>query len=198
MVSVHKYGSVTLLYLPRMKSTFALSALLLFAASVYGADPLTVARLYESQLRIPEGEVVSLAEAMPLEKYGFAPRNGEFSGVRTFLMQVKHIATTNYMTCSSVLGEKPPVDPGKGENGPDSIILKDDAVKFLKDSYTYCHKALGTLTSDNQLDMLPSPFGQGQMARGAIAMVPVWHSFDHYGQMVVYARMSGVVPPASR
>lgn len=181
-----------------MKLTYALPAILLAAAAIHAADPLTVARLYDGQLRIPEGEVVSLAEAMPLEKYGFAPRNGEFSGVRTFLMQVKHIATTNYLVCSSVLGDKPPVDLGKNENGPDTIVLKDDAVKYLKDSYAYCHKALATLTSENQLDQLPSPFGQGQMARGAIALVPVWHSFDHYGQMVVYARMNGVVPPASR
>jgi DinB superfamily len=181
-----------------VRLTFAIPAALLTVASIHAADPLTVSRLYANQLRGPESEVVSLAEAMPAEKYGFAPTAGTFAGVRTFLQQVKHIGTTNYMVCSAVLGQKPDIDMGKNENGSDSIKTKDQAVKYLKDSFAYCHKAMDTLTAANQLDMLPSPFGQGQMARGAAAFVPVWHSFDHYGQMVEYARMNGVVPPASR
>jgi DinB superfamily len=181
-----------------VKFSFAIPAALLTAASIHAADPLTVARLYDSQLRIPESEVVSLAEAMPADKYGFAPTAGTFAGVRTFLLQVRHIATTNYMVCSAVQQQKPDIEMGKNENGSEAIKTKDEAVKYLKDSYAYCHKAMDTLTSANQLDMLPSPFGQGQMARGAAALVPVWHSFDHYGQMVEYARMNGIVPPASR
>lgn len=181
-----------------MKLKFAIPAALLTAASIHAADQPTVARLYASQLGIPENEVVSLAEAMPAEKYSFAPTGGTFAGVRTFMQQVKHIATTNYIVCGAVLGKKPDIDTGKNENGSDSIKTKDQAVKYLKDSFAYCHKAVDTLTAANQLDMLPSPFGDGQMARGAAAFAPVWHSFDHYGQMVEYARMNGVVPPASK
>ena len=181
-----------------MNLTFAISAALVSAAAIHGADPPTIAQLYDNQLRGPEREVVSLAEAMPAGKYGFAPTNGEFAGARTFLQQVTHIATTNYMVCGAVLEEKPDVSMGEHENGPKDIKTKDQAVKFLKDSYDYCHKALKTLTAENQVDMLPSPFGEGQMARGAAAAAPVWHSFDHYGQMAVYARMNGVVPPASK
>ena len=181
-----------------MKLIFALSAALASAAAIHAADPPTVGQLYDNQLRGPEREVVSLAEAMPADKYSFAPTKGEFTGARTFLQQVTHIATTNYMVCGAVLQEKPDVSKGENENGPADIKTKDQAVKFLKDSYDYCHKALRTLTSENQVDMLPSPFGEGQMARGAAAAAPVWHSFDHYGQMAVYARMNGVVPPASR
>jgi uncharacterized damage-inducible protein DinB len=184
-----------------VRFTLAIPAALLAAASMHAADQPTqptVAQLYGNQLRIPESEVVSLAEAMPAEKYSFAPTAGQFTGVRTFLLQVRHIATTNYMVCASMQQQKPTVDVGKNENGSDTIKTKEQAVKYLKDSYAYCHKAMDVLTSANQVEMLPSPFGQGQMARGAIAMVPVWHSFDHYGQMVVYARMNGVVPPASK
>jgi len=54
------------------------------------------------------------------------------------------------------------------------------------------------LTVANQLEQVPSPFGEGKTTRGYMVSVVVWHSFDHYGQMVVYARMNGVVPPASR
>jgi len=181
-----------------MKLTFVVPAAMLAAAAVHGADKPTIASMYESQIKIPESEVVSLAEAMPAAKYNYAPTAGTFAGVRTFMQQVKHVATTNYMVCANVQGQKPPLDLGKGENGPDSIETKDAAVKFLKDSYAYCRKAALTLTPANQLDMIPSPFGQGQMIRGAAAFIPVWHSFDHYGQMVEYARSNGVVPPASR
>lgn len=181
-----------------MKLTLAIPAALFAAAAIHAADPPTITRLYESQLRIPEGEVVSLAEAMPAAKYGFAPTAGEFAGVRTFLQQVKHVATTNYMACSAVQQQKLPVEAGKSENGADSIETKEQAVQYLKDSFAYCHKAVQSLTAANQLDLVPSPFGQGQAIRGAAALIPVWHSFDHYGQMVEYARMNGVVPPASR
>jgi len=183
-----------------MRLTFAISAALLSAAAVYADDPPSIARLYDNQLRIPESEVIPLAEAMPAEKYNFAPpaKAGEFAGARTFMQQVTHIATTNYMVCGAVLQEKPDVEAGENENGPAKIKTKEQAVQFLKDSYAYCHKAMQSLTAQNQVDLLPSPFGQGQMARGAAAAVPMWHSFDHYGQMAVYARWNGVVPPASR
>lgn len=179
-----------------MKLTFAIPAALFAAAAIQAADPPTVAQLYDSQLRIPENEVVSLAEAMPAAKYSFAPTAGQFTGVRTFLEQVKHVATVNYMACSTVLEQKPPVEAGKSENGSDTIKTKDQAVQYLKDSYAYCHKAAASLTAANQLDMVPS--GQRKTMRGAAAAMPVWHSFDHYGQMVEYARMNGIVPPASR
>jgi len=181
-----------------VKYSLAISTALLTAASIHAADSPTLAKFYDAQLRIPEGEVVSLAEAMPADKYEFAPSAGAFTGVRTFLQQVKHIATTNYMVCAAVQQQKPGIEVGKNENGSDSIKTKDAAVKYLKDSFAYCHKAMDLLTPANQLEMLPSPFGQGQMARGAAALAPVWHTFDHYGQMVVYARMNGVIPPASR
>src|SRR5712671_6368230 len=78
-----------------------------------------------------EHEFVSAADAMPEDKYSFAPTNGEFKGVRTFGQQVKHVAATNYLVASGILGEKPPVEVG-GENGPDSIKSKADIIKFLK------------------------------------------------------------------
>ena len=159
---------------------------------------MTMARLYDSQLKSTESEVVSLAEAMPEAKYGFRPTNGEFAKVRTFAAQAKHIAAVNYMVAGAVLGEKPPVDLGKGEDGPDDMTGKDAIVKFLKDSFAYAHKAMQSLTDKNQLDMIQGPFGTQKSARAGLANIAVWHPFDHYGQMVVYSRMNGVVPPASR
>ncbi len=177
----------------------ALAVLSITGALALAADKPapTVSSMFDQQLKSVEGEVVSLAEAMPEGKYSFAPTQGEFKGVRTFAQQAKHIASTNFAMAAAVLGEKPPMDLGKGENGPDTIQSKADIVKFLKDSFTYCHKAETTLTKDNMLDAVDA--GEGYKApRAYFANLPIWHSFDHYGQMVEYARMNGIVPPASR
>ncbi len=101
------------------------------------------------------------------------------------------------MVAAAILQEKPPVELG-GENGPDTIKSKADIVKFLKDSYIYAHKAVGSITADNFMGEVPSPFGQGKSTRVGLAGVFAWHGFDHYGQMAEYLRMNGIVPPASR
>jgi len=174
-----------------------LASILLLGAAFSGAQNLTVARLYDNQLTNIERGIVSLAEAMPAGKYNFAPKDGAFQDVRTFALQARHVATVTYLVAAAALKEKSPVEAGKNENGPESMQTKEQIVKYLKDAFAYAHKANQTLTAENQLEMLPSPFGSGQMARGQAASVATWHSFDHYGQMVVYARMNGVIPPAS-
>lgn len=173
-------------------------ALLCFGAVIWAADAPTLAQIYDKSLASVEGEFVPLAEAMPDSGYNFAPTGGEFKGVRTFRQQVKHVAAVNYMIGAALLQQKPPVDLGAGENGPDSIITKDQTIRFLKDSFAYLHKAMQSLTVANQRDMIQSPFGNSQSPRLAIALIAAGHCFDHYGQMVVYARMKGIVPPASR
>jgi len=184
-----------------MKKTIALlmgSALLGSTMALCAAD-MNIAALYDSQLKIVESEVVSLAEAVPESAYGFAPTQGAFEKVRTFGEQVKHIATVTYMAAAAAAKEKSPVDLGTGEGGPDAVKTKEQIVKFLKDAYAYDHKVIAGLTAENQLEMVPAPFpGMPPMPRAAIANLTIWHSFDHYGQMAVYARMNGVIPPASR
>src|SRR6516164_11840869 len=97
-------------------------------------QPPTVTSVLNMLYGIVEQEVISAAEAMPEDKYSFAPTNGEFKGVRTFAEQVKHVAAVNYLVAAAVLQEKPPVELG-GENGPDSVKSKAEIVKFLKDSF---------------------------------------------------------------
>jgi uncharacterized damage-inducible protein DinB len=146
-------------------------------------------------LDIGSGEFMGAADAMPEDKYSFAPSSGEFKGVRTFAQQVKHVAAVNYIFGATVLNEKPPVDVG-GENGPDSIKSKAEIMKFLKDSFAYLHKALASITDKNQLDEV-SIFGM-KMPRLSVGAFSTAHPFDHYGQMVEYLRMNGIIPPASR
>jgi hypothetical protein len=179
------------------KALFVLAA---FAASVFAAEPVapSIGKILDGQIKSVESEVVSLAEAMPEDKYDFSPTDWQFKGVRTFSQQMTHIAAINYMVSAGALGEKNPSDAGAGENGPESIKGKDAVVKYLKDSFAYAHKAAAAMTTANALDLMPPPFGKEKMPRMGILSVVSWHTFDHYGQSVVYARMCGIVPPASR
>ena len=156
-----------------------------------------VAQVLNSAASGMEREFVSAAEAMPEDKYNFAPTAGEFKGVRSFAQQVKHVAAVNYILGAAILQEKPPVDVG-GESGPDSIASKADILKFLKASFEYAHKAIGTTTEKNFLEPIKWPFGDRSSSRLELAGVVTSHGFDHYGQMVVYLRSNGIIPPASR
>ena len=157
----------------------------------------TFAMVLDRSLSNVEHEVVPAAEAMPEDKFNFAPTQGEFKTVRTFAQQVKHIAAANYMLGSGILAEKPPLDL-EGENGPAKITSKADVVQFLKDSFTYLHKAMNSIDESNVLGQVPSPFGPNKVSRLGLAVGAISHPFDHYGQMVEYLRMNNIIPPASR
>src|SRR5579884_3013115 len=158
--------------------------------------PPTVASVLDRSLSGVEREFVSAAEAMPEDKYAFAPTTGEFKGVRTFAQQVKHVAAVNYMIFAAMLGEKAP-DTG-GENGPDALKSKAEIVKYLKESFLLGHRAMAAMNADNLVEPVANPFGPRPATRLALGNSIIGHCFDHYGQMVVYLRMNGIVPPASR
>ncbi len=161
--------------------------------------PKSVAEVFDRSVTNVESEFVPAADAMPEAKYDFAPSPtmGEFKGVRTFAQEVKHVAAVNYMIGGAILQEKPPVDLG-GESGPDSVKTKADIMKFLKDSFAYLHKALQTINDQNVIGTVKAPWGDFQVTRAGLAVLSAAHPFDHYGQMVEYLRMNGIVPPASR
>jgi hypothetical protein len=157
----------------------------------------TVTQVLDATVSNLEHEFVPAAEAMPEDKFGFAPTGGEFKGVRTYAQQIKHVAAVNYMFGAAILEEKPPVDTGD-ESGPAAITSKADIIKFLKESFAYVHKAIATINEKNLVVTVKSPFGEGSVTRLGLATSVSWHGFDHYGQMVEYLRMNGIVPPASR
>jgi hypothetical protein len=168
-----------------------------FAQAPSSDEKKTMSQVLDGGIKIIESELVPAAEAMPEDKYDFAPSSGEFKGVRTFAQQVKHVAAINYIVGAAILGEKPPVDTNE-EKGPDSVKSKADILKFLKESYAYAHKATATITDANALEPIATPFGKTKGTRVGLGNVFAWHGFDHYGQMVEYLRMNGIVPPASR
>lgn len=185
-----------------MRWMFALMLLLAgsgmaLAQDAKPAEHRTIAQVMDRAVSGVENEFVSAADAMPEDKYSFAPTIGEFKGVRTFAQQVKHVAAVNYMVGAAILEEKPPVELGS-ENGPDAVKTKADIMKFLKDSFAYVHKATATISEGNLLNPIKSPFGSGTTTRLGMSTLIVGHCFDHYGQMVEYLRMNGIVPPASR
>lgn len=181
---------------------FAFASLLLISCMAVAqmerpAEPHSVGQVVNNSISNIENELVSAADAMPEDKYSFAPTSGEFKGVRTFAQQLKHVAAVNYMLGGAILNEKPPADPG-GENGPDSVKSKSDIMKYLKDSFTYIHKAALTIDQNNMLSLIKSPFGEGKVTRLALGIGVTGHCSDHYGQLVEYLRMNNIVPPASR
>ncbi len=180
------------------KTAVVISAMLMCAgvARAQGGDK-SISQVLDSDVTSLEGEFVPAAEAMPEDKYGYMPTGGEFKNVRSFAAQIKHVAAVNYMVGAAILGEKPPVDTGD-ESGPASMTSKADIVSFVKQSFAYAHKAVATITPANATQPVKSPFGDNQTTRLGLANVFAWHGFDHYGQMAIYLRSNGIVPPASR
>jgi hypothetical protein len=160
--------------------------------------PRTVTQALDRAITNVEKEFVPAADAMPENKYDYAPSDGEFKGVRTFAQQVKHTAATNFEIAATILQVKPPVEIGDDEAGPASVKTKAEIMKFLKDSFVYMHKAVAVINDQNQVEPINSPWGQNKVTRLGLTTLIVGHCFDHYGQMVVYLRHNGIVPPASR
>ena len=150
-------------------------------------------------LRIAEKEIISAVDAMPADKFGFAPTDGEFKGVRTFGQMVKHLSATNYILAAAALGEEPPADAGD-EVGPESIRTKAEILNYLNGSFAHLFKAIEAIGQTNApVNASPiSPLKKGEVTRSALVVESLMHAYDHYGQIVEYLRMSGVVPPASR
>jgi len=194
---------------------FLVSAVLIFAVTALGQStksasaamaaqaqeshpPPTIASTVDREISTIERQIVEAAEAMPEDKFNFSPESlnipgDDYKGVRTFALQVKHVAASNYALWSPLTGDKFPED-FMGGNGPGDLKTKAEILKFLKDSFALGHKAAATLTTQNMLQTVNG----GKSARLHLATFAVAHAFDHYGQMVEYLRMNGIVPPASR
>jgi uncharacterized damage-inducible protein DinB len=170
-------------------------------ASASPSTPPTIASAIDREISLVEKEVVETAEAMPEDKFDFSPEKlnipgSDYKGVRTFGEQLKHIAASNYLIWSPITGEKPPDNVNDGK-GPDTMKAKADIIKYLKDSFAFGHKSVATLTSSNLVEPITSSSGR-QTTRLFLATFAPAHCFDHYGQLVEYLRMNGIVPPASR
>lgn len=160
----------------------------------------TPAAALDSQLSLIEMEMMGAVKAMPADKFSFAPsaaifvpsQKTEFATVRTFAQQAAHVAEANYYFAALVSGQAP--DPKL--RAVEKLTAKDDVVTALADSFAAAHKAFATLTVANAFEVIKSP-EPGFATRATQAGFLVSHANDHYGQMVEYLRMNGLVPPAS-
>lgn len=195
----------------KRKTFWLLAMVLIFTVAFFGQDSKsantpaaqltvqpTVASTVDREISLVEREVTDAAEAMPEDKFNFSPESlnipgANYKGVRTFALEVKHIAASNFAIWSGITGDKFPKDY-LGGNGPENLQTKADILKFLQDSFVLGHKAAAALTTENMLQPAPG----GKSPRLHPAEFAVIHAFDHYGQMVEYLRMNGVIPPASR
>jgi hypothetical protein len=145
-----------------------------------------------------EQHIVSVAQAMPEEKYDFAPSStvGLFGDVRTFGQQLKHLAANNYAMAARIVGRTPDPDMAN-ETGPDSVRTKTQIITYVRGSFVALHGAAATINGANAAALIRSP-STWQRTRLAFVVDAIAHSFDHYGQLVEYLRMNGIVPPDSR
>jgi uncharacterized damage-inducible protein DinB len=157
--------------------------------------PRSIAESVSGTLQFAEGNFLGVAEAMPDNKYSFVPTAGKFDGVRSFAEQVKHVACAQFAFFNEFEGKTPPDDCEKG--GHDAAKKKPELIKYLKDSFDYSNRVLAKLTAQNALDRVEGRYA-GPNTKLGIAVVAVWHITDHYGQIVEYLRMNGIVPPQTQ
>ena len=158
------------------------------------------ARALDTMLSLLETQVISAAGAMPAEKYNFKPTattfaagsTAKFDTVRTFAEQLTHIASANYFFYSTIDASTPPAAAKQVE----SLKTKEEIVAALKASFAYAHAQIATITPANAF--LAIEGADGMHTPATVAAFGVAHGYDHYGQMVEYMRMNGVVPSGSK
>jgi uncharacterized damage-inducible protein DinB len=193
-----KFLSLSTRFLPAVSATLATLATL--AAPIFAQQqeiPKTTAQSIGRILSYTQDQFFSVAEAMPAEKYSYIPSapGGKFDGVRSFAEQVKHVACANYAFFNEIEGKTPPDACEKG--GPDPAKTKPELLKYLRDSFDYGNKVLATINLQNEMDRVEGRYG-GPDTKLGIAVIAVWHIADHYGQIVYYLRLNGIVPPPTQ
>lgn len=151
-----------------------------------------------------EKQLVPLAEAMPADRYNFAPSGDmfkagtavDYKGVRTFGQLLAHVIQANDFFFLGVRGVlKPDAEATAKLAATGKLIQKEDLVKALKESFANAHLAVATLTPENAWDHA----GRGATdTRAEEVTHALGHSYDIYGQLVEYLRMNSTVPPASQ
>ena len=183
------------------------AVLLALACSSFGQGQSADAAAHRTNTQIvsfildfQERRILAVAEAMPTEKYSFAPTVGAFKGVRTFAEELKHIAADNFMLGAGILCQRPPVDVGPGESGSNEVRTKPEIIAYLKASFAYMHRAADSIDDENRPIDTPdiSPWPAGTVTRLGVAIEDCVHTWDHYGQLVEYLRMNNIVPPGSK
>jgi len=168
-----------------------------FSTISYGQQATSITSAIERLFNKIESDILTSAEAMPESKFNFSPeslniKNSDFKGVRTFGGQIMHLATDNILIWSAITG-----DPVRSDiqdvNGPKSIQTKKEIIEYLKSSFAVGRKAISTLTTQNAMGLIE--FRGRKLPKLDLAFYALTHANEHYGQMALYLRMCGIVPP---
>ena len=168
-----------------------------FAFSITSFAQQSITSAIERLFNKIESDILTTAEAMPESKFNFTPealyiKNSELKGVRTFGGQIMHLATDNILIWSAITGDSVRADI-EDVNGPKNIKSKKDVIEYLKSSFAIGRKAISTLTTQNAMDMID--FRWRKLPRLDLAFYALTHANEHYGQMTIYLRICGIVPP---
>jgi uncharacterized damage-inducible protein DinB len=168
---------------------------LAFTTTCIGQQSITSA--IERLFNKIESDILTTAQAMPEDKFDFTPenlhlKNSDFKGARTFAAQIMHLATDNILIWSAVTGDSVRADI-KDVNGPKSIKTKKDVIEYLKASFAIGRKAISTMTNQNAMDMID--YRWRKLPRLDLVFYALTHANEHYGQMAIYLRMCGNIPP---
>jgi len=183
-----------------IRTSLMLCLLLPAIATASGQSPTspaaapTATQAIQHMIAGVEKTLTGVATEMPDDKYGFAPTDGAFRGVRNFAAQLKHAAAVQYLVAASILGDPITADMSD-ERGPDSVKTKAEVLKYLADSFTYLRKAAATVDDRNAFTPIKGVFGSAPDTRIGLIVGAVSHTSNHYGQVVEYLRMNGLVPP---
>jgi uncharacterized damage-inducible protein DinB len=177
------------------KLCFVFAALIAVPAALLGqekpqaqaappANPITLSE--KGFYSYVSNAAIGAAVKMPEENYAFKPT----PDVRSFGQLVGHVADANFMFCSQASGE---ANPSKGIEK--TKTSKADLVAALKEGVAYCNKAFETMTDAKGSEMVK--FMNFQMAKLTLFSLNTAHTDEHYGNMVTYLRLKGIVPPTS-
>lgn len=190
-----------------MKSTIqkiafivAISAAISAVGQSGARRPQSFSAAIDAEITNLENSLVPLVEAMPEDKFDFTPEslnipNSELKSVRTFAAQVRHVAADNFAYWAA-LAFKPEPAGLNAPAGPPELKSKAELVDFLKKSFVFAHEAASGITAQNATGEMD--FRGSKVSRISLVVSAFSHANDHYGQMVEYLRMVGVVPPGSR
>jgi DinB superfamily len=157
---------------------------------------MTIGEAIDKNYARLERRLLQVAEAMPEGRYSFKPT----PDIRSFGEQLRHIGAVQWVIGAGLRGENPPVHVGDGDSGPLSMAAKSEILKYTFDSFAYVRTAVRIVDERNALEMIPHPFDPQNTRIERLALIAGYasHGWEHYGQMVVYQRMNGIVPPPSR
>ena len=171
----------------RRKSVLFFAAVLLAGIETAAAQN-TILEELQSQWEATENQIYTMAEAVPEDKYDFKPT----PEVRSFREQLIHLASENYMFMGFAAGTGSPLD----RDSLNGLRSRAEILKALSESYDYGATVLAGLSDRKLLDQVPFMGGR-KVSRLAAIMGNIKDNHGHYGNLVVYMRLNGMVPPST-